>query len=168
MKKKMLFVLVCSFALLFAPSVSHAQTKKLIHYWHFNNTVSGVHLGKIHADFSTLGNATILYKPIPGVYSDTSYIDNCAGDTINQRPGYGGCCGAQNYGVRTRNPSDSMQFLWYIPTRNYQNIVIKYETQSSTSASGQHRQVFSYSIDSAVTFITEGLPIAFDSASVAP
>jgi hypothetical protein len=52
-----------------------------------------------------------------------------------------------------------MEFLWYIPTTRYQNIVIKYETQLSSIKSGQHEQVFSYSLDSAATFINTGLPV---------
>ncbi len=169
MKKRILFIFTCSFVLLLIQPLSLAQTKKLIHYWHFNNTVAGVHLGSIPADYSTLGNASIIYKPVKvDGAADTvnAYIDNLAGDTINQRPGYGGCCGATNYAVRTRNPSDYMQFLWYIPTIKYQNIVIKYETESSSTGSGQHEQVFSYSVDSALTFTTAGLPMAFDSAGL--
>jgi len=169
LKKKTLLVIVCLFALLLSQTEVQAQTKKLIHYWHFNNTSSGAHLGAIPADYSTLGNSSLIYKPVPGGGSDTTqaFIDNLAGDTINQRPGYAGCCGASNYGVRTRNPSDNMQFLWYIPTTKYQNIVIKYETQSSSTASGQHRQIFSYSLDSALTFTTAGLPMTYDSAGLA-
>lgn len=169
MKNSFLSVLSCFILLFLSGNVTQAQTKKLIHYWHFNNTVTGAHLGAIPADYSTLSNASLIYKPVKGGGSDTtqSYIDNLAGDVINQQPGYGGCCGATNYAVRTRNPSDNMQFLWYIPTNKYENIVINYETQSSSTASGQHRQVFSYSLDSARTFITAGLPIAFDSAGLA-
>jgi formylmethanofuran dehydrogenase subunit D len=176
MKKNIFFILACSFILILFQPENQAQTKKLIHYWHFNNTVAGVHLVTIPADYSTLGNASVVYKPIKVAgASDTSnvndYMDNykvvaADYDTINSRPGYGGCCGGTNYAVRTRNPSDYMQFLWYIPTKKYQNIVIKYGTQSSSTASGQHRQVFSYSLDSAKTFITSGLPIAYDSAGL--
>jgi hypothetical protein len=64
-----------------------------------------------------------------------------------------------NNAVRARNPSDSMEFLWYIPTTRYQNIVVKYETQLSSIKSGQHEQIFSYSLDSAATFINTGLPV---------
>ena len=169
MKKNILFILACSFALFLFQAESQAQTKKLIHYWHFNNTPSGK-LGPIPADYSTLVNASIIYKPVKiAGASDTTqaYIDNLAGDIINQRSGYGGCCGATNYGVRTRNPSDYMQFLWYIPTKKYQNIVIKYETQISSLASGQLQQLFSYSLDSAQTFTTAGLPFSSVSAGVA-
>jgi hypothetical protein len=172
MKKKILFILACSFALFLFQAESQAQTKKLIHYWHFNNTIGGAHLGVIPADYSTLGNASIIYKPVKvaGANDTTNvndYIDNLVGDIINQRPGYGGCCGATNYGVRTRNPSDYMQFLWYIPTKKYQNIVIKYETQTSSLASGQLQQLFSYSLDSAQTFTAAGLPIGNVSAGLA-
>ncbi len=170
MKKFILFLLANLFVFYASICVVKAQSKKLIHYWHFNNTLptngkGGIALGTIPADYSALGNAFVLYKPLKGVVKDTTGIlDNLAGDTINQRPGYAGCCGSTNNAVRTRNPSDSMEFLWYIPTKKYQNIIIKYETQSSSIASGQHRQVFSYSTDSAKTFITSGLPVAFDSA----
>ncbi len=172
MKKRVLYALAITIALLLSNTLCQAQTKKLIHYWHFNNTASGVHLGAIPADYTTLGNASIIYKPIPGGGIDTSqaYIDNLspdASDSLNQRPGYAGCCGGTNYAVRTRNPSDYMQFLWYIPTHKYQNIVIKYATESSSTGSGQHRQVFSYSLDSAANFITTGLPVAYDSAGLA-
>ncbi len=64
MKKKIFFILACSFVLFLFQPESQAQTKKLIHYWHFNNTQSGVHLGAIPADYSALGNASIIYKPI--------------------------------------------------------------------------------------------------------
>jgi hypothetical protein len=172
MKKTILLFLACSFVVFLFQPESHAQTKKLIHYWHFNNTVAGVHLGAVPADYSTLGNAAIIYKPVKVAgASDTinvnDYMDNLAGDIINQRSGYGGCCGATNYGVRTRNPSDYMQFLWYIPTKKYQNIVIKYETQTSSLASGQLQQLFSYSLDSALSFTTAGLPVSTVSAGVA-
>ncbi len=141
MKKNLLYVLACTFALLLFNAESQAQTKKLIHYWHFNNTVNNTHYVSIPADYSTLGNASVIYKPVKVAgASDTTnindYMDNYKAvttdyDTINSRPGYGGCCGGTNYAVRTRNPSDYMQFLWYIPTNKYENIVIKYETESS-------------------------------------
>jgi hypothetical protein len=168
MKKRVILLLISYILLLFSTILSQAQSKKLIHYWHFNNTTPSVHLGSLPADYSSIGNASIIYKPKPGGGSDTlqSYLDNLAGDTINQRVGYAGCCSGTNYGVRTRNPSDYMQFLWYLPTNKYQNIVIKYETQTSSLASGQHRQVYSYSIDSSASFITTGLPVAFDSAGI--
>ena len=169
MKKTYYFNLSLLLLMIFSGPISLAQPKKLIHYWHFNNTVTGAHLRSIAADYSTLRSARITYIPTPVAGSDTAqaYMDNLAGDTINQRQGYAGCCSITNNGVRTRNPSDNMQFLWYVPTDKYQNIVIKYETQSSSTASGQHRQIFSYSVDSAANFSTLGLPVSYDSAGLA-
>jgi hypothetical protein len=112
----------------------------------------------INADYSFSGKGTLIYLPLPGA-KDIGIMDNLIGDTINQRVGFGGCCGVLNNAVRTRNPSDSMEFVWYLPTTKYRNIVIKYETQLSSVKSGQHEQIFSYSIDSASTFITTDLPV---------
>lgn len=159
----------------------NAQTK-LIHYWHFNNTqplsgAGGVHFGtnKMNSDYTRPGVTTgyLRYVKVPNCVKDTGYWDNGGlADTTNQRPGFGGCCPAitaatNNSYVRTRNPSDSMQFLWYIPTKNFKNIVLKWGSQASSTTSGQHRQIFDYSLDSGATFITTGLPKLFDSAGVA-
>ncbi len=167
MKNKLLPVFLLSLLFFLSAQAGLSQTKKLIHYWHFNCTTTGIHMVSIPADYSTLGNASVNYKPIPGGGPDTTnvndFMDNYTGDTINQRLGYlGTCIGV--FSVRTRNPSDNMQFLWYMPTTGYQNIVIKYETQSSSTTSGQHRQLYAYSLDSAKTFINTGLPLQYDSA----
>jgi DNA repair exonuclease SbcCD nuclease subunit len=145
--------------------------KKIIHYWHFNNTLpanggGGIKLGAISADYSTIGNANIVYKPLPGVlYDTTGIMDNLVGDTTNQRIAYINNLNVNN-AVRTRNPSDSMQFVWTLPTTNYKNIVIKYATQSSSVGSGQHRQNYSYSLDGGLNYTTANLPMAFDSAGL--
>jgi len=166
------------FVFLFQSGINAQQNqsaqKKLIHYWHFNNTLpsgggGGIHMSKIPADYSTLGHALVWYKSVGAIKlaRDTGYMDNLAGDTINQRSGYGGCCSGGNNAIRTRNPSDSMQFLWFIPTHGYQNIVITYETESSSTTSGMHRQLFDYSLDSGATFQTTSLPVTFDSSGTA-
>jgi hypothetical protein len=138
----------------------------MIQYWHFNNTLpedgsGGIYLGTdpLSSDYSRLGNGAILYKPLPESIYDFGLMDNLVGDTINQRSGFVDCCGAVNNAVRTRNPSDSMEFLWFMPTTRYQNIIIKYETELSSLKSGQREQIFSYSLDSAATFINTGLPV---------
>jgi hypothetical protein len=138
---------------------------KVLYYWDFNNTMppdgtGGINLTStnVKADYSFTGKESLVYRPWPGV-KDPGILDNLIGDTINQRNGMGGCCGVLNNAVRTRNPSDSMDLLLYMPTNKYRNIVIKYETQISSLKSGQHEQIFSYSTDSAATFITSGLPV---------
>ncbi len=156
------------------------QAQKLLHYWHFNNTLpvtgaGGTHFGTnaMNADYTRwVSKAGMRYTKVPNCVKDTGYWDNNLGDTINQRVAYGGCCPAytattNNSSIRCRNPSDSMQFLWYIPTKNFKNIVIKYESMASSTASGQHRQNYDYSLDSGVTYITTGLPKLFDSAGTA-
>jgi len=149
-------------ALLFVASIANAQPK-LIHYWHFNNTPTGVHLGALSADYSTLGNAYVAFIPLAGVVSDTGYTDNVSpGDTVNARLG-----AAAGFGIRTRNPSDSMQFLWVIPTTHYKNIVLTWESQSSSVASGPHFENFDYSLDNGATFQTTGLTTLQDSAWLA-
>ncbi len=145
---------------------SHAQLK-LIHYWHFNNTMpadgsGGISYGPnpIYTDYSSTSlRGAVVYKPINSVSADTGTVDNCKGKSKNDRQGYGGCCGAIDNGLRTRNPSDNMEFLWYIPTGNYKNIVITYATESSSFKSGMHQQLYSYSLDSGKTFVTTGLPV---------
>lgn len=150
-----------SIALLLLSTFASAQPK-LIHYWHFNNTPSGVHVGALNADYSTLGNAFVAFDPVPGVVSDTGYMDNVAGDTINARQS-----APAGNGIRTRNPSDSMQFVWVLPTTHYKNIILTWETQSSSVASGPHFQNFDYSLDGGTTYTSEGLTVLQDSAGLA-
>ncbi len=180
MKKNLLIAIVAIMAILFSTKEISAQTK-LIHYWHFNNTLptsgaGGIHFGtgKMNSDYTKSGVTTgyLRFLKVAGCLADTGYWDNLLGDSINQRPGYGACCpvfGAtvSNSAVRTRNPTDSMQFLWYIPTTNYKNIKITWESESSSTGSGQHRMNYSYSLDSGATFITTNLPKLFDSAGTA-
>lgn len=151
------------FLLMLLSFAAYSQTT-LIHYWHFNNTLpsdgsGGIIYHAINADYSVQTTPGIVaYKAINEISSDTGIMDNCNGKTKNERIGFGGCCGTINNGVRTRNPSDNMQFLWYASTENYTNIVITYATESSSFKSGQHSQVYSYSIDGGQNFITTGLP----------
>ena len=140
----------------------------LINYWHFNNTLpsdgsGGILLGQkpINADYSIYTSRVyVIYKAINGASADTGTTDNCNGKTKNERSGFGGCCGTINNGLRLRNPSDNMEFLWYIPTDNYKNIILTYATESSSALHGQLEQDYSYSIDGGLNFITTDLPIS--------
>ena len=152
---------------LFYSVINNNAQSKLIYYWHFNNTLpadgsGGIKYGPnpFYADYSsTNSKAFLAYRPINVGSADTGSVDNVNGGKLNQRDGFGGCCNGNNIGIRLRNPSDNMQFLWYVPTVNYKNIIIKYATKSSSFKSGQHDQDFSYSIDSGKNFITTGLPL---------
>jgi hypothetical protein len=166
MRKNILLLLFFLFTATFFYNESKAQSG-LIYYWHFNNTqpsdgkggmIFGPH--PIYADYTaSSSNAALVYKPINSASADTGSMDNVKGDNLNEQSGFGGCCGAANNAIRVRNPSDNMEFLWFIPTGNYQNIIIKYETKSSSAKSGQHDQLYSYSVDSGLTYISTGLPV---------
>jgi len=152
--------------LFFSVIIGYSQSN-LIYYWHFNNTIpadgsGGISYGPhlLFADYSeTNTKAALVYRSLAGSSSDTGSVDNVNGGKLNERVGFGGCCAGTNIGLRLRNPSYNMQFLWYVPTVNYKNIVIKYITKSSSFKSGMHDQVYSYSIDSGKTFITTGLTL---------
>jgi len=163
---------------------SNAQT--LIHYWHFNNltwsdtlpnaTMAPIvaHPGifGIDADFSIhdTSKAKILYAPQSGVSSNwpsvsvesdsfTFFDPLSPGTSVNVQMGadtVGSC-------FRARNPSDSMQLLFYIPTINYESIVLAYACESS--GSGMQQQVFDFSADSGATWGTSGLSVTSDSTS---
>ena len=143
----------------------------LIHYWHFNNYAQGnQYTDTIHgvpADFSVLdtAKAKIVYAEIPGTPATYStHLDTVTTlatdyDTINLR--MSDTAGAA---LRVRNPSDSMQLYFYIPTTGYKNIVVNYASQSSSVSHGQLHQVFDYSVDSGTTWRTSGLSMPSDSA----
>jgi len=169
MRTKLLAAWIClMFALTFSVN-SNAQST-LIDYWNFNSFTAVMYTDTIHgidADFSTLDTtkAQILYAEIPGTSSSFStYIDGHAAvtadyDTVNLRMG----AVAGNY-IRPRNPSDSMQLLFYIPSTNYTHILLQYGSESSSTTSGPLHQLFSYSVDSGLTWRTSGLSRLSDSA----
>jgi hypothetical protein len=180
MKKNLHLTVFALILVLFSGNEIKSQTR-LLHYWHFNNTLpttgaGGTHFGTsaMNSDYTKPNITTgyLRFVKVPQCVKDTGYWDNLAGDSINQRVGYGSCCpvfGAtvNNSAVRTRNPTDSMMFLWYIPTKNFKNIKLTWESEASSTTSGQHRMNYSYSLDSGATFITSSLPQLFDSAGTA-
>lgn len=115
-----------------ASFLSNAQAK-LLHYWHSNNTLpksgsGGTHFGTgpMQSDFTRSGITTGYIRNVKQntCFKDTGYWDNGSlEDTINQRAGIVGCCPnfsstTNNSYVSMRNPSDSMQMLLFIPTKN--------------------------------------------------
>ncbi len=154
--------LIVSFILLLVNSGDLLGQKKLIHYWHFNNfkTVGAngnpALIAPVKADYSSIdtNKAFISYRVVKGTSLNyKSYWDFVSpGDTTNARKGFTG-----GNGLRPRNPWDSMQLMFNVPTSNYQNITIKYATQRS--GSGPNLQNLDYSLDSGATFITTGMSI---------
>ena len=161
--KRNLRPLLASMAILIFSINSHAQGT-LIHYWNFNSFARSMHTDTIHginANYSKIdtNKAQILYAEIPGTSAAfSSYVDSVTAfssapdfDTVNER--FGDSSGTA---LRARNPTDSMQLLFYIPTTHYKNIVLKYASQSSSISHGPLHQIFSYSLDSGMTWKTTG------------
>jgi len=185
MKKYLQSLLLPCILLLCATNV-HAQSK-LIHYWHFNNftsvsgyaglpsvttaTVNAANPYRVHADYSSIdtSKAKIVYQTSAGTSSAFSTTLDYAnpGDTANARLGHKSDTSIISYALRPRNRSDSMELRFYIPTTHYKNILVKYESQSSSVTSGPLHQVFDYSTDSGATWKTTGLSVASDSAGLA-
>ncbi len=146
--------------------LTHLDSKaqlKLIHYWDFNSTATcgaaGVQLSPLHADYSSLKQGVIVYNQVTKPLRDSIFDDAIGGSSINVRTILGndtsaGTCHAGNIYVRTRNPSSEEHFDWYIPTSHYKNIMLTYATERS--GSGPLAQVYSYSLDSGLTFSTAG------------
>jgi len=162
-----LFYLLSVF--LFSQIESSGQTK-LIHYWDMNNTLpaggaGGVSVSPLAAEYSTLGHAYLVYTNSVttaascGCPVRDSLVDNgSGGSTLNEWHVLGNDTGGTSGGnlyIRTRNPSNNMKFLWYMPTTGYQNILLTYA--SELSSAGKPVQNYSYSLDSGLTFITAGL-----------
>lgn len=154
MKKHLLFL---SLSALLVAAGRISATPILIHYWHFNAIdTGGVHVNNIAADFSTIGGAVIVNDSVPGAGADTGYIDSYdPGDTLLNVRMSADPIGGQHHGMRLRNPNDSMQCFWYIPSTGYKNLVLKFVTQKSTNGPGT--QNFQYSTDSGSTWKTTGL-----------
>ncbi len=137
-----------------------AKSQTLIHYWSFNNYDTSISLpdvAHIPATYSTINvnQAIVSFQTVPGTSAAYStYLDTLAGDVLNVQNG-----AAAGYAIRTRNPSDSMELLVAFPTRHYQNIVLKYETERSSASHGAQVQMFDYSINGGTTWSTANIMV---------
>jgi len=180
--KKCIFAILFTLVASFKFSTTTQAQGTLIHYWHFNNFTTTYPyaygtvfpIGPIDADFSTLdtSKARIYEATFPGTSPGwhsiyVAYIDpypTVTGptgdyDTVNLRMGQPG-----GTALRPRNPLDSAYLLFYIPTNNYQNILLTWGAESSSTGSGDGEEWFDYSVDSGATFTTTGLSELYDSA----
>jgi len=167
MRKTILCLLFCVVAHTAILNKVHAQST-LIHYWHFNayslGTMYTPTINAIPADFTDLpgSNPAILYRTLPGTSSAySSFLEGFTSlstdyDTVNLRM-------SQPSGmyIRTRNPSDSMELLFYTPSTHFNNLVFTFGT--SRPVNGPVHQNYDYSIDSGVTWTTTGLSLLTDS-----
>ncbi len=158
--RRFLLAAFLSVTLLSISKTSVAQT--LIHYWNFNNlSVADTfpHIPLLKASYSLIdtNKAYIAYIPQTGATtksSDSAWIDNVAGIALNAKQG-----ATAGQALRVRNPTDMMELRFYIPTTNYDNIVVQYALLSSSASSGQGTQAFDYSVDSGVTWKTSTLTV---------
>jgi hypothetical protein len=168
MRKLIQLPLILIFIAVFSEGM--AQTPTLLYYWHFNSlATSGVNYGRnllINSDsttpaITTPGTVTWQLQagdPNPSV--DTINIaDNVAGDFINARGSALNTPTANNWGLRPRNPSQYGQLVFNIPTTGFQNIIIKFECESSSTASGILNQLLDYSTDGGNTYSSTGIAV---------
>lgn len=139
-KKGLLMLLLCG-------GSYFGQAQTLVHYWNFN-TLAGGTVTSVSPNFSAVtGNALITY---PG--TGAGYMDDVEGDLLNAQNG-----DPAGLGLRPRNPSDTRDLLIAFPTTGYENVAIKFATTRTTQ--GATEQLYSYSLDGGVTFVTENLPV---------
>lgn len=148
---------------------------KLIHFWHFNN-FTGVyhnpHFYPVKADYSIIdtNKATVLFGTVPGTdTTNPTYFDFVTAatadyDTVNAWFSVPG-----GNGIRMRNPNDSSELWFYMPTTHYKNIRLTFATIKSSIGSGDSIQVYDYSIDSGITWMPSwrisGISEVLDSAN---
>jgi hypothetical protein len=133
----------------------------LVAYWSFNNLNASYYdpnIPNLPADFSVnLSTPAYIQYVNFAKTSLYSYIDNVAGDTVNALLG-----AWPGVGLRVRNPTDSMELHFIIPTTGYKGISITYALQTSDSTvlgDAPHTEQFTYSIDGGQTWIATGLTV---------
>ena len=178
--KKLLHTLSAIF--LMALSInSNAQSLKVLYYWDFNNSpdcgAGTSNLSPIAPDYSSqnaalTAHASLVLNQVTTPLRDSilkSATAGAAGSIYNERVALlgndttVGKCMQGNLMIKQCNPSSEDNFLWYLPTTGYQNIVLTYATQSS--GSGPKTHIFYYSLDSGVTFTRAGLTGYADTTS---
>ena len=124
-------------------------TRKLIHYWNFNDTSSNANL--IKPSFSVdPSNAKIDFDFL-SVSGVDGYYDFLNPSTTNLNLRNGDVPGSL---LRVRNPSSDM--IISIPTRHYKNVVLQYAVAISSVTSGALNDSVYYTIDG-VNYTNQGL-----------
>ena len=145
---------------------ANAQTTTLIHYWNFN-TLAGPYIHPnippIPADYTVQDSAYLEYYLLPGTSATWASTNNAGGaqidnvastDTSNLRQG-----AVSGLALRCRNPVDSSELRWHIPSTGFTNLVIKFATETSSIASGDSAQDYSYSTDGGKTWDSTGMTV---------
>ena len=123
-------------------------SRKLIHYWNFNDTSSNPNL--IKPTFSVdPSNAKLDFDFLSVSGVDGYYDFRNPGSSLNARNG--DVAGAL---LRVRNPSSDM--IVSIPTRHYKNVVLQYAVALSSTTSAPLNDSVYYTIDG-VNYTNQGL-----------
>jgi hypothetical protein len=163
MKTKLHHYFILSFilALILALATPRVNAQTLIQYWDFNATPpvgggGGDSLGNVTNPLAAnqvaigLTAGQIIYSRPQIMYNQTELdgiLDNGSqGSGIYDYSNSNdtGSSAAGNLFVRTRNPSDSSEMYFYIPTTGYKNIQFDFAL-SASSTKGPNYGIFSYS-----------------------
>jgi hypothetical protein len=155
-----------------AKNANAQSTPTLIHYWYFPEfatvTYSVPNVPFIYEDYDVSGDtssAYLEYYLIPGTSSSfgsgnttdqldgVACVDSSVADGGNARNGIG----PNGWALRVRNPVDSIELRWHMPTTGYSNPVITYALESSSTKSGDSTQVFSYSNNGGASWNTAAI-----------
>ena len=128
-------------------------TRKLIHYWNFNDTTSSATL---IAPTYTIGGGSLSFD-FDTVSGTGGYYDYLTPSPTTLNARNGDPAGAL---LRVRNPSKD--FIINAPTTNYKDIVIQYALAASSTTSGALTDSVYYSTDG-VNYINSGItPVTYN------
>lgn len=158
MKTKLHIYAIVAVALAFSAPKANAQSK-LIQYWDFNATPpagggGGDSLGNVTNPLvanqvaAGLTAGHIIYSRPSKEFGSTNTADGILdngnpGSYIYDYSNSNDSAGGNNF-VRARNPGDSCELQFFIPTTGYKNIQMQFAL-SSSSTKGENYGIFSYS-----------------------
>jgi len=109
----------------------------LIHYWHFNDLLSG-HLDTVNADTTILGNPALYYAGSGNGYMDrTDYGEGSDLNAFLSEPA--------GRALRVRNPSENRELILDLPTTGYKNILFRYAVKRTPN--GAEKQTIYFATD---------------------
>jgi hypothetical protein len=112
----------------------------LIHYWHFNNAAElSVPLASVNADFSSVGNASLIFATdgVMGVYNNNVLSPADLNAHMNASAGYN---------LRLGNPSTDKEVVLTCPSTGYEKLYFTFAASGVGSGSAKKINLF-YSAD---------------------
>jgi len=144
-------------------SETETPDPEIIHYWHFNDLPAGT-FSFVNTDFTADGveTGTITYPGTgPGYMDRRTHREDDPVSNLNLHRGQEADQGAV---LRARNPADSRELIFHVPTTAYGDISVAYATTRTNS--GATEQAFFYSTDNGSTwylaeqaYLTQLLPL---------